>query len=224
MNPFFPRQAIPTTFSLYTLITLVMLHTEFGLIWITPWPDEKELFLKLSKFCNSRNSQNSVWKPIFPRQVIPTIFSALHCYYTGDIQYRFWFDLDNSLTRWKIIIFKILKSSQFAKFAKLRMKTPFLPRQALQTTFLLYTLITLVKLNTECGLIWTTPWPDEKKLFLKFSIFRNSRNLQNSVWKPIFFPRQALQTFFCFTLSLHWWNSIPSLVWFVQLLKPMKKT
>ena len=123
-------------------------------------------------------------------------FFALHCYYTGDIQCRFWFDLDNSLTRWKIIIFKILKSSQFAKFAKLRMKTHFLPRQALQTTFLLYTLITLVKLNTECGLIWTTPWPDEKELFLKFSIFRNSRNLQNSVWKPIFFPRQALQTFF----------------------------
>ena len=31
---------------LYTLITLVILHTEFGFIWTTPWPDENDLFLK----------------------------------------------------------------------------------------------------------------------------------------------------------------------------------
>ena len=30
----------------YTLITLVILHAKFGLIWTLPWPDEKELFLK----------------------------------------------------------------------------------------------------------------------------------------------------------------------------------
>ena len=43
-KPFFPRQVIPTTFLLYTLITLVIINTEIGLIWTTPWPDEKDLF------------------------------------------------------------------------------------------------------------------------------------------------------------------------------------
>ena len=33
----------------YTLITLVVLHTEFGFSWTTPWPDENELFIKLAK-------------------------------------------------------------------------------------------------------------------------------------------------------------------------------
>ena len=30
----------------YILITLVIIQAEFGLIWTTPWPDEKDLFLK----------------------------------------------------------------------------------------------------------------------------------------------------------------------------------
>ena len=34
---------------LYTLITLVILHTEFGLIWTTPWPDENDFFKKNSQ-------------------------------------------------------------------------------------------------------------------------------------------------------------------------------
>ena len=29
----------------YTFITLVIVHTEIGLIWTTPWPDEENLFL-----------------------------------------------------------------------------------------------------------------------------------------------------------------------------------
>ena len=32
------------------------------------------------------------------------------------------------------------------------------------------------------------------------------------------------KNFFCSTLSLHWWYSLPRLVWFGQLLNPMKKT
>ena len=140
-----------------------------------------------------------------PRQALPTIFFSLHSHYTGDTKYRIWFGLDNSLIRWKRIFFKILKNSQFAKFAKLRMKNHFSPRQALPTTFFLYTIITLVILNTEFGLIWTTPWPDEKQLLLKFSKIRNSRNSQNSVWKTIFLLGKLYQQLFFFTLSLHWW-------------------
>ena len=202
----------------------MILNIEFCLTWANPWPDEIQLFLKFSKICNSRNSQNSVWKPIFFLGKLYQQLLALHCHYTGDTQYRVGFDLGNSLTRWKTTIFKILKNSQFVKFAKFRVITNFFPRQAIPTTFLLYTLITLVMLNTELGLIWATPWPDEKQLFLKLSKNRNSRNSQNSVWKPIFFLGKLYQQLFGFTRSLHWWYSISSLVWFEQLLDPMKKS
>ena len=215
-NPiFFLRKLNQKYFLLNTVITLVKLHTAFGLIWTTPLPDAKELFLKFSKIRNSRNSQNSVWKPnffpgtlfqfffalhshytgdtpysvwfnldnsltrwkkkpifkipfsrnskssvgkpnFFPKKAKPKILFALHSHYTGDTPYRVWFDLDNSLTRWKRIIFKILKNSQFAKFAKFSMKTQLFPKHALPI-FLLYTLTTLVILHTAFGLIWTTP-------------------------------------------------------------------
>ena len=93
---FISGHGIPIFFLLYTLIRLVILHTGFGLIWTTPWPDE-------NGFLN-----------------------------------------------------KILKNSQFAKFAKFRIKTHFFPRKAIPTTFLLRNLITLVTL---------------KKFRLKFQLF-----------------------------------------------------
>ena len=151
---FFPWQAGPI-FLLYTLITLVILYTKFGLIWKTAWPDEKELFLNFSKIRNSRNSQKSVWKPkVFPRRAIPNVLFALHSHYIGDTPYRVWFDLDNSLTRWKRPLFKIL----FSRNSKSSVwNTNFFPRQAVPIFFvLLYTLITLVILHAEIGLIWTT--------------------------------------------------------------------
>ena len=37
-GPFFLSQSLPT---------LTILHTKFGLIWTTSWPDKKDLFLKL---------------------------------------------------------------------------------------------------------------------------------------------------------------------------------
>ena len=105
----------------------------------------------------SRNSKSSIWKHnFFPRQAKPKILFALHCNYTGDTQYRVWFDLDNSLTRWKRIFF--LNSRKFAirEIRKIPYENPFFSRQAIPTTFLTYTVLTLVILNTECGLIWTT--------------------------------------------------------------------
>ena len=272
----FPRQALPILFC-FTL-SLHWWYSIPSLIWFGQLLDplKKNFFLKFSKIRNSRNSQNSVWKPTFFRGKLYQFYFALHSHYTGDTQYRVWFDLDNSLTRWKKI--KLLKNSQFAKFAKFRMKTELCPKHALpkffalhshyigdtpypdwfdldnsltrwkkpifkipfsrnsqkfrtktqffseassNNFFLLYTLITLLILNIEFGLIWTTPWPAEKKL--NFSKIRNSRNSQNSVWKPNFFLGKLYQYFFCLTLSLNWWNSIPRLVWFGQLLNPMKK-
>ena len=34
-------------FSSHNLPTLGILHTKFGLIWTTSWPDKKDLFLKI---------------------------------------------------------------------------------------------------------------------------------------------------------------------------------
>ena len=247
---FFPRQAIQK----------LLFALQFHYTGDTPcrvWLDLDNSLTRwkrpIFKIPFSQNSKSSVWNSnFFAGQAIPQILFALHCHYTADTQYRVWFDLDNSLTRWKRIIFKILKKSQFAKFAKFRMKNYFFPRQALPKIFalhshytgdtpycvwfdldnsltrwkrpffkilfsrsskssvwntnffpdkvyhffLLYTLITLVMLHTEFGLIWTTPWPDEKELFLNVSKIPNSRNSQNSVWKTIFFLGKLNQIFF----------------------------
>ena len=165
---------------------------------------KKNYFEKSQKFAIREIRKIPYENPtFFHGQALTIHFFALHSHYTDYTQYRVWIDLDRSLTRWKGIIFKILENSQFTKFAKFRMKTNFFPRQFIPTIFSLCTLITLLILHTEFGFIWTTPWPDEKELFLNFSKIRNSRNSQNSVWKPNFFPKQALQIFSCFTLSLH---------------------
>ena len=149
-------------FLLYIVITLVILNTEFGLIWAAPWPNEKQIFLKFSKIRNSRNSQNTVWKPnFFLGKLYQQLFGftlSLHWWYS--IPSLVWFG--QLLDPMKKNFFKVLKNSQFAKFAKFRITNLFLPRQAIPTTF-------------------------------------------------------------CFTLSLHWWYSIPRLVWFGQLLNPKKK-
>ena len=207
-------ETISTSFLFYTVITLVILNTEFGLIWTTPWPDEKNLFLKwLFREIRKIPYEN----PIFFRGKL-YLFFALHCHYTGDTQYRVWFDLDNSLTRWKRFFLKFLKFRN-SRISKNSVSKP---------NFFQGTLYQKL-LALHCHYIGDTPyrvWFDLdnsltrwKKPIYKIRFLRNS---QNSVRKPIFFPRQALPLF-CFTLSLHWWYSIPSLVWFGQLLDPMKK-
>ena len=160
-------------------------------------------------------------KTLFPRQAKPMRF-ALHYHYTGDTQYRVWFDLDNSLTRWKRIIFKILKNSQFAKFAKFRMKTHFCLGQIYQQIF--WFKLSLHWWYSVPSLVWFGQFLDQmKKKFSK--ILKNSQFAKFAKFrmKTQLFPRHALTIFFCCTLLLHWWYSIPCLVWFGQLLDPMKK-
>ena len=41
-----------------------------------------------------------------------------------------------------------------------------------QKFFLSYNLPTQGILHAEFGLVWSTPWPDKKKLFLKFGIWK----------------------------------------------------
>ena len=188
-------------------MTLVILNIEFGLIWATPWPDEKQLFLKFSKIRNSRNWQNSVWEPHFFRgtlcQKLLCFTLSLHWWYS--IPRLVWFG--QHLNPMKKPIFKIYFSRKFAKF---RTKTQFFS-EASSTIFLLYTVITLVILNTEFGLIWSSPWLDGKQLFLKFSKIHNSRISQNSVWKTIF--SQASYTNNFFALHSHYTGDTHYRVW-----------
>ena len=148
---------------------------------------------------------------------MPKHLFALHSHCIGDTSYRVWFDLDNSLTRWKRHIFKIT----FSRNSKSSVWNPtFFLGRLNQKYFLLYTVISLVILNAEFGLIWTIPWPDEKDLFLKF-LFREVQKVLSE--NPTFFLGKLNQKkTFCFTLSLHWWYSMPSLVRFGQLPDPMK--
>ena len=152
---FFPRQAIPKNF--------FALHSHYAgdtayRVWfdldnfLTRW--KRTIF----KIPFSRNSKSSVWKPnFFPRQAKLKILFALLFNYTGDTQYRVWFDLDNSLTRWKRNFFLNSRKLAIWEIRKIPYANPFFSRQAIPTTFLPYTLITLVILHTEFGLIWTTP-------------------------------------------------------------------
>ena len=101
---FFLGKLYQKFFLFYTLHTLGILHTEFGSILdnsLTRW--NRPIF----KIRYSRNSQISVWNTnFFPRQAIPKILFVLHSTYPGDTSYRVWFDLDNSLTRRKILNLK----------------------------------------------------------------------------------------------------------------------
>ena len=71
------------------------------------------------------------------------------------------------------------------------------------------------------ALIWTTSWPVQKDLFLKFVI----REIQSFCMKYYRFSLASCSKNPSFrTLYLHRGFSIPSLLRFRQLLEPMKKT
>ena len=46
---FFLGKLYKKFFSLYTFITLVIIHTKCSSLWTTPWPDKNSIFLKLEK-------------------------------------------------------------------------------------------------------------------------------------------------------------------------------
>ena len=119
-NNFFTRQNIAKT-----LFVLDFTYTEDTTcpVWFVLYNSKTQSIATIFKIFFSRNSQISVWKPyFFARQANPKILFVLRSNYAGDTPCRVWFDLDNSLTRWKRPIFKILKNSQFTKLLIFRMK------------------------------------------------------------------------------------------------------
>ena len=71
-----------------------------SLVWFgqLPVPIKKNYFLNSQKFALREIRKIPYENPIFfPRQAIPNTLFAVHSHYTGDTQYRVWFDLDSSL-------------------------------------------------------------------------------------------------------------------------------
>ena len=144
-----------------------------------------------------RNSQISVWKTnFFPRQAMRKrkIFFVSQFCYPCDTRYRVWFDLNNSLTRWKRTILKFV-ICEICKFPNEKL-TFFLGKLCENKKFFLFhNFVTHGILDTEFGLIWTTPWPDEKDLFLKFIICKIRKFPYE---KLTFFLGKLCQKFFLF--------------------------
>ena len=113
---FFLGKLYKKLFPLFAFITLVILHTTFGSLWTTPWPDKISIFLKIEKAKKSIfpiEIQNFfLWKlggPFFLSQSLPTL-SILHTKF-GLIWRTYWPDKDT-----------YFKYSFFEKFKIFRMK------------------------------------------------------------------------------------------------------
>ena len=102
---------------------------------------------------------------------MPKILFVLQSSYPWYTWYRVWFDLNNSLTRRKRPIFKYTYLKLFGNNSKIPYEIlTFFLGKLYQKIFLHYNLHTTSSLGYQFGSLWTTPWPDEKDLFLKFVI------------------------------------------------------
>ena len=202
---FLPRQAIPKILSV----------SDSRHPWDTPiriWFDLDNSFIRwrrrIFKILFLRNSQISIWKTKFlPRQAIPKILSVSDSKYPWDTPYQVWFDLDNSLTRWKRPFFKIryLRNSQISVW-----KTNIFPRQAIPKNLSV----------SQSRYPWDTPirvWFDLNNSFIRWRrpIFKILflRNSKISVWKTNFFPSQAIPKILSVLDSRYPWDT-PCPVWF----------
>ena len=143
-----------------------------------------------------RNSKSSVCNTnFFPGQGISFFCFTLSLHWRYCIPSLVWFG--QLLDPMKKNFFKILKNSQFAKVAKFRMKTQFFfPTQAVPKILFALHFHPTGDTPYRVWFDFDNSWPDEKELFLKFSIIPNSRNWQNSVWEFIFFLDKLYQNFF----------------------------
>ena len=180
----------------YTLSTHGILHTQFGLIWTSPWPDEKDLFLKF----DIREIRK------FPYEILTFLLGKLQqkffLFYTlgthGIVHTQFGSLWTNPWPDEKDLFLKLLIWNN-RKFPY--EKLTFFLGKLQQKFFLFYTLVTHGILLTEFGSIWTSPWPDEKDLFLKFVI----REIRKFPYEILTFLLGKLQQkfFLFYTLGTH---------------------
>ena len=158
---------------------------------------------------------------LFPRQAIARILFVLDSRLIGDSPCGVWFDLDNSLTRWKIP----LLNSLFAKFLIFRLNPHCFPRQAIaKTVFVIESKYTG---NTPTQVLFdldnSLTWLKRPISNIKSSqLIRNNRKFPYDI--PNFILRKLWQNFFCYRLKVHRGYSNPSSVWSGQFLTRWKNT
>ena len=146
---FFLGELYKEFFLLYTFITLVILHTKFGLLWTTPWPDKISIFLKIEK----------AKKSIFPIEIRTffrwklggSFFLSRNLPTLRILHYKFGLIWTTSWPDKKDLFLKLLiwKKSQITV-----QKTYFFRGKSYKKLFLLFTFIALVILHTMFGSIW----------------------------------------------------------------------
>ena len=171
---FFLGKLYQKFFFFYNLVTHGILDTEFGLVWITPWPDQKDLFLKLVIW---NNSKFFLFYNLVTHGILDTEF--------GLVWITSWPDKKDLFLKFVI--------RKYRKFPYENLT--FFLGKLYQKFFLFYNLVTHGILDTEFGLVWTTPWPDQKDLFLKLVIWNNSKFPYE---KLNFFLGNLYQKFFLF--------------------------
>ena len=154
----------------YNLVTHGILDTEFGSIWTTPWPDERDLFLKLV-ICEIRKFtyENLTF---FLGKLYQKFFFFYNLLTHGILDAEFGSIWTTPWPDEKDLFLKLV-ICEIRKFTYENLT--FFLGKLYQKFFLFYNLVTHGILDIEFGSIWTTPWPDEKDLFLKLVIRNNSK-------------------------------------------------
>ena len=187
---FFLGKLYQKFFLFYSLVTHGILYSEFGSIWITSWPDKRDLFLK---FLIWNNSKFPYEKLTFFLGKLYQKFFLIYSLVTHGILYSEFGSI--WITSWPdkrdlFLKFLIWNNSKFP-YEKLT----FFLGKLYQKFFLFYNLVTHGILDTKFGSLWTTPWPDQKDLFLKFVICENRKF---PYAKLTFFLGKLYQKFFLF--------------------------
>ena len=187
-----------------------------------------------------RNSKSSVWNTnFFPRQAIKLyqklFLFEIRTFFLRKLGGPFFLSRNLPTLRLLHTKFGLLwtaswpdKKDLFLKFLfwKNRKfpyeKLIFFRRQAIQKKFfLLFTFITLVILHTKFVSLWTTR-PDKSSIFLKLEKAKKSIFPKFILKYKLFFYERKADHSFCLRIYLPWGYSIPSLVWFEELLDPIK--
>ena len=175
---------------LYNLVTHGILDTKFGFIWITSWPDKKDLFLKLviRKYRTFPNANLTFFLGKLYQKFF--LFYNLVTHGIHDTEFGLVWTTPWPDQKYLFLKLFIWNNSKFP-YEKLT----FFLGKLYQKFFLFYDLVTHGILDTEFGSIWTTPWPDEKYYIWKLNIWNNRKFPYE---KLTFFLGKLYQKFFLF--------------------------
>ena len=146
----------------YNLHTTCSLGYQFGSLWTTPWPDEKDPFLKFV-ICEIRKFSYEKLT-FFLGKLYQKLFLHYNLHTTGSLGYQFGSLWTTPWPHEKDLFLKFL----ICEIRKLAYeKITFFLGKLCQKFFVFYNLVTHGILDTEFGSIWTTPWPDQNTIFQK---------------------------------------------------------